>query len=129
MSDSPRVPPGAGKLPKMMIGFVIRRCTVALGRRPDAEELANWANNQEIDGGGFRLFGRPISVLEAGIILRHQARLVSAKSANSEERFEEIDEWLLRPAVETAKPDNVISLAAARERRVDAPKTRKRGKI
>ena len=32
------------RLPKMMIGFVVRRCTVELGRAPTPAEFAAWAN-------------------------------------------------------------------------------------
>jgi hypothetical protein len=97
----------AARLPKMMLGFVVRRCTVELGRAPTASEFAAWANT----GGGrdAHLFGRPISEAEARVILRHQARLVSARSATPEEQY--VDEVLARPAA------NVFSLAAARARR------------
>jgi hypothetical protein len=90
------------RLPKMMIGFVVRRCCVELGRRPTPAEFATWANEGDV-----RLFGRPISEAEAGVILRHQARLVTAKSATPTEQYVEIDE----PA-----PD-VVRLADVRARR------------
>ena len=96
------------RLPKMMLGFVIRRCAVELGKMPTAAELAAWANT----GGGrdAHLFGRPISETEARVILRHQARLVTAKSAAAEEQYVERDP-LAVPA------PNVFSLAAVRARR------------
>jgi hypothetical protein len=88
----------------MMIGFVVRRCCVELGYRPNAAEFAAWAN-----GGGAYLFGRPISEAEAGVILRHQWRLVTAKSAAPEEQYVEIDEL--------AAGLNVVRLADVRARR------------
>jgi hypothetical protein len=94
--------PYSTPLPKMMLGFVVRRCTVALGRRPTAAEFANWAN-----GGSMRLFGRPITEDEAALILRHQARLVTAKGATPAEQYAPTDD--LAP--------NVVPLAALRARR------------
>jgi hypothetical protein len=90
------------RLPKMMIGFVVRRCCIELGRMPTPAEFATWAN-----AGDVRLFGRPISEAEAGVILRHQARLVTAKSATPTEQYVEIDEL----------PANVVRLSDARARR------------
>ncbi len=68
-------------LPKMMLGFVVRRCAVAVGHEPSAEEFAAWANNHQDGDRSFCLFGRPISVGEARIILRHRGRPVSARGA------------------------------------------------
>lgn len=90
------------RLPKMMIGFVVRRCCLELGRTPTAAEFASWANQGDV-----RLFGRAISEAEAGVILRHQARLVTAKSATPAEQCVEID---------TLAP-NVVRLADVRARR------------
>jgi len=98
----------APRLPKMMLGFVIRRCTVELGRMPSAAEFAAWANTGS--GRDTHLFGRPISENEARIILRHQARLVTAKSAAADEQYVELEP----SAFPTA---NVVSLAAVRARR------------
>jgi hypothetical protein len=92
------------RLPKMMLAFVVRRCIVELGHPPTAAEFAAWAN-----GGATRLFGRAISVDEARVILRHQSRLVSAKSAMPEEQYVEIDELVAAP--------NVVRLADVRARR------------
>ncbi len=92
------------RLPKMMIGFVVRRCTVELGRPPTPAQFAAWAN-----GGDAHLFGRPISEAEAGVILRHQARLVSARSAAADEQYIEIDELAATP--------KVVRLADVRARR------------
>ena len=93
-----------GSLQKMMLGFVVRRCVVALGHQPTAAEFAEWAN-----GGHTRLFGRPISEAEAAVILRHRARLVTAKSATPDEQFVETDEG--------AAPPNLVRLADIRARR------------
>jgi hypothetical protein len=59
------------------------------------------------------VFGRPITEAEAGLILRHQARLVSARSAAADEQWAEVDDLAL-----TAP--NVVDLAAARARRAVA---------
>ena len=75
MSSSPST------LPKMMLGFVVRRCAVAVGHEPSAEEFAAWANNHKDGDRTFCLFGRPISIDEARIILRHPARPVTARGA------------------------------------------------
>lgn len=92
------------RLPKMMIGFVIRRCSTELGRRPTPAEFASWANDGEM-----RLFGRRITEAEAALILRHQARLVTAKSATAAEQYVEVDELAMAP--------NVVRLADVRARR------------
>jgi len=92
------------RLPRMMIAFVVRRCTVELGHAPTPAEFAAWAN-----AGDACLFGRPISALEAGVILRHQARLVTAKSATPDERYVDIDAVAALP--------NVVRLADVRARR------------
>ena len=101
-------PMAAPRLPKMMIGFVVRRCAVDLGHPPSPAEFALWANAGA--GRDVHLFGRPISEAEAGLILRHQARLVSAASAAPEEQ------WLESAAPVPSAP-NVVALAAARARR------------
>jgi hypothetical protein len=91
-------------LPKMMLGFVVRRCVVELGHQPTAAEFAHWANT-----GTARLFGRAISEAEARLILRHQARLVSARSAAPDEQCVAVDELAAAP--------NVVRLADLRARR------------
>ncbi len=68
-------------LPKMLLGFVVRRCAVDVGHEPSAEEFAAWANNHKDGGRAYNLFGRPISVDEARVMLRHRARPVSARGA------------------------------------------------
>jgi hypothetical protein len=72
---------GPTALPKMMLGFVVRRCTVDVGHKPSPEEFAAWANSYKDRNRTYRLFGRPLTVDEARIILRHRSRLVTARSA------------------------------------------------
>ena len=72
---------GPTALPKMMLGFVVRRCTVDMGHQPSPEEFAAWANNYKHGAEIYRLFGRPITVDEARVILRHRSRIVTARSA------------------------------------------------
>lgn len=99
--------PCARPLPRMMIGFIIRRCIVELGHHPTPAEFATWANAQG-DEDSRHLFGRAISEREAGVILKHQARLVSAKSARPDE------EYVAADALSLPAGGNVIALADAR---------------
>jgi hypothetical protein len=64
---------------RIMLGFVVRQCAVALGRHPSPVELAEWANNQRDEHGEYRIFGRAISVEEASVILRHPGRVVTVR--------------------------------------------------
>jgi hypothetical protein len=64
---------------KMMLGFIVRRCACEIGHPPTAEEFAEWANNQKRDGRRLNLFGKPISVPAARIILSQPGRMVSAR--------------------------------------------------
>ena len=64
---------------RIMLGFVVRQCAVALGRPPSAPELTEWANNQRDAHGRYRIFGRAISEDEAGVILRHPGRMVTVR--------------------------------------------------
>ena len=91
----------------MMLGFVVRRCANAIGHDPSAEELAAWANTYREDGRTVYLFGRPISVREAEVILRHPARPVSARMAKPHEFVTTGD---------LAVSDKVTSFAAAAAR-------------
>ncbi len=68
----------------MMLGFVVRQCAADLGHDPTPAELAQWANNQRDGRGGYRLFGRPISLSEASVILRHPQRLVAVSGVRLE---------------------------------------------
>ena len=98
----PAMVSGPKGLPKMMLGFVVRRCATAVGHAPSAEEFAAWANNQRDGHRTFSLFGRPISVNEARLILRHPGRPVSARGAAPHES-----------GANGATPSNVTSFAAA----------------
>lgn len=71
------------KLPKISIGFVVRRCILELGRRPSPREFSEWANTAGEEG--MAIFGRRISRHEAEVILRHQGRPVTARSARPHE--------------------------------------------
>ena len=62
-----------------MLGFVVRQCAVALGHPPTAKELVEWANNQRDSRGRYRIFGRPIDLDEAQVILRNPGRLVTVR--------------------------------------------------
>lgn len=64
---------------RMHLGFVVRECTVALGRAPSPAELADWANHQCDERGEFCLFGRKITTDEARVILAHPGRAVSVR--------------------------------------------------
>jgi hypothetical protein len=67
--------------PKMMLGFVIRRCAVALGHSPSPAELAEWANNQRDTRGRYKIFGRAITVEDARVIMKNPGRLVTVRGA------------------------------------------------
>ena len=66
---------------KMMLGFVVRQCAVALGHAPSPTELAEWANNQREGRRRYCLFGRAITIEEARVILRHPGRPVTVRVA------------------------------------------------
>jgi hypothetical protein len=68
--------------PRMMLGFIVRQCAVALGHPPTPSELAEWANRQRGPCGEYRVFGREITIDEAGVILRHPGRLVTVRSGS-----------------------------------------------
>ena len=72
-----------GKLPKISLGFVVRRCTLELGRRPTAREFRGWSDTAGEQG--MALFGRRITEQEAELILRHLGRPVTARSARPHE--------------------------------------------
>jgi len=74
------MPSKATPAPKIMLGFVVRQCAVALGHRPSAAELVEWANNQGNGRQRHCLFGRPITIAEARVILRHPGRPVTVRS-------------------------------------------------
>ena len=88
--------------PKMMLGFVVRQCAVALGHRPSAEELAEWANNQQKGRQRYCIFGRAITVDEARYFL------VPAKDA---EELAGIDYRTLATSARTRGPTLALVLA------------------
>ena len=69
----------AGEPLRIMLGFVVRQCAVALGHTPSADELAEWANDQRDERGQYCIFGRAISSEEARVILKHPSRLVTVR--------------------------------------------------
>ena len=64
---------------RIMLGFVVRQCAVAIGHAPTPEELADWANAQLDESGQYRIFGRAITADDARVILRHPGRLVTVR--------------------------------------------------
>jgi hypothetical protein len=99
-------------LPKMMLGFVVRRCAVDMGHHPSPEEFAAWANNYKDRDRTCCLFGRPLTVDEARVILRHRSRLVTARSAAPYECV-----VLEADAANGAATATVLSFSAAMARR------------
>jgi hypothetical protein len=65
--------------PKMMLGFIVRRCAAELGHMPSPDEFASWANEQTQNGRGFCLFGKPISPAAAKIMINQPSRLVTVR--------------------------------------------------
>jgi len=101
-------------LPKISLGFVVRRCTLALGHRPNGREFSEWANTAGENGAA--LFGRPIGVHEAEVILRHQGRPVTARSAQPYEVARDGDlPAPLRPSEDVRH--KVVDFSAVRARR------------
>jgi len=99
------------EIPKMMLGFVVRRFVADTGRQPSPEEFADWANRYHDGEREVFLFGRPITAGEARVILRHRGRAVSARGAQAHEACDEV-------AAVAAEPNaKVASLAEARARR------------
>jgi hypothetical protein len=66
--------------PKMMLGFIVRRCAAELGHMPSPLEFAAWANEQRENGRQFCLFGKPISPLAAQIMFRQPGRMVTVRA-------------------------------------------------
>jgi hypothetical protein len=64
---------------RIMLGFVVRQCAVALGHPPTPVELADWANEQRDEHGRYRIFGRAITADEASVVLKHPGRLVTVR--------------------------------------------------
>jgi hypothetical protein len=102
------------KLPKVALGFIIRRCTRELGRQPTALEFSKWANTAGEHG--MALFGRPVNEAEAAVILRRQARPVSARSAHAYGGDGREDTAGPRQASPDVR-DKVVDFSAVRARR------------
>ena len=97
-----------------MLGFLIRRCAVALGHEPSEEEFARWANHYEHDGQTVRLFGRPITKKEAQVMMRHRSRLVAIRQGLDVEDLQGDSEDT--PPADAARGANTISFAEAAAR-------------
>ena len=65
--------------PKMMLGFIVRRCAADIGHAPTPDEFAAWANGENQKGKGYCLFGKPISPTIAQIMFRQPGRLVTVR--------------------------------------------------
>ena len=65
--------------PKMMLGFIVRRCAADLGHAPSPDEFAAWANEQKQNGQRYCLFGKPISSSVAKIMFSQPGRLVTVR--------------------------------------------------
>jgi hypothetical protein len=65
--------------PKMMLGFIVRRCAADLGHAPSPDEFASWANEQKQNGTRYCLFGKPISPAVAKIMISQPGRLVTVR--------------------------------------------------
>jgi hypothetical protein len=101
----------------MMLGFVVRRCAAAIGHDPSAEEFTAWANTYHDGERTINLFGRPISVAEARLIMQHRGRSVTARSAAPNEPIADLlDTAPFGPAVASSVNNNLTSFAAAAAR-------------
>jgi hypothetical protein len=65
--------------PKMMLGFIVRRCAADLGHQPTPEEFAAWANGRQENGKRYCLFGKPISGSVARVMFSQPGRLVTVR--------------------------------------------------
>jgi len=66
--------------PKMMLGFIVRRCAADLGHPPTPDEFAAWANGQRQNGRHYCIFGKPITPSVAKIMFRQPGRLVTVRA-------------------------------------------------
>ena len=64
---------------KMMLGFIVRRCAADLGHNPTPNEFAAWANEHNLNGQRYCLFGKPISPSVAKIMFSQPGRLVTVR--------------------------------------------------
>ncbi len=62
-----------------MLGFIVRRCAKELGHPPTPAEFAAWANDRKDNSQSYSLFGQPISVRSAEVMLRRLCRLVTVR--------------------------------------------------
>ncbi|GIW42438.1 MAG: hypothetical protein KatS3mg076_3015 [Candidatus Binatia bacterium] len=90
---------------KIMLGFLVRRCSAELGHDPTPEEFARWANQRTDHRGQYCLFGRPISEREAAVILATPGRLVR------------VQRFPLEPTPSGAGPGPLRIVPRARRRR------------
>jgi hypothetical protein len=67
------------RAPKMMLGFIVRRCAADIGHPPTPDEFAAWANGENQNGEGYCLFGKPISSAIAQLMFRQPGRLVTVR--------------------------------------------------
>jgi hypothetical protein len=104
-------------LPIISLGFVVRRCTLALGHPPSPRELRQWANTGGENGGA--VFGRAITDQDAEVILRHLGRPVHARSAQPHEVASAGDLPVEYQASADVR-DKVVDLRAVRARRRSA---------
>ena len=65
--------------PKMMLGFIVRRCAADLGHNPTPDEFAAWANEHGQKGQRYCLFGKPISPHVAKVMFSQPGRLVTVR--------------------------------------------------
>jgi hypothetical protein len=62
---------------KMMLGFIVRRCTADLGHAPTPKEFAEWANGHGQNGNAHCLFGKEISPTAARLMFSQPGRMVT----------------------------------------------------
>jgi hypothetical protein len=102
------------RLPKISLGFVIRRCITELGHHPTPLEFSKWANTGGEQGGA--IFGRKINKTEAEVIVRNKARPVSARDAKAFTPGPDADPATLPKGSDDVR-DPVVNLAAIRAKK------------
>ena len=73
---------------KMMLGFIVRRCSADLGHNPTPDEFATWANAQTENGHRYCLFGKPISPSAAKVMFQQPGRLVTVRAEGLERNWQ-----------------------------------------
>ena len=73
--------------PKMMLGFIVRRCAADIGHTPSPDEFAAWANARRQDGHEYCLFGKPISPSIAKVMFQQPGRLVTVNGQTFEKHW------------------------------------------